>query len=535
MVAFWALVWCLLVQSAAGAEAYLSVEPRQLRVGQIAQARVVLTDAKADSPPVIPDSISLRASYVGSSSRSQMTPQGLSGYTHYNYRIIPLSVGEFELGPVSVQVNGAAIKTEAVSLTVRAAAIQKDEKLRIQADFSSREAWEGQVVLYHYSLASEYPVQQAPSWDLDDFSSLRPPREGDRPQSVDTRNEEGKELQVIERWIPLVVMGSHDRDFRAPLAQVVVQPVPGSRPEARLLIGEPSALKVRALPPTVTEFSGLVGEFTVHSELDRTALKAGESALWRVRIEGNGTLESLELPKLSAELPVQVYEGAVTASAAVVGGQYQAKMVSERTIVPVKEGRMELPDLILRSFSPEKEAYVDHILSFPILEVAPGAVGAGAAVSFAPTVDPSDLLPTPDPMKPLRSPMRTTPSRFGVGWPWLLVMLALAGLADLARDPYRAWRLWRARKAEAEVLPPTALELLEALPVEAAARLGGAERALRIVAADLPSGPSGEAAKRRHQELLDRLHRIRFAGTPAENCIEEIRAFVIDTSKGAEG
>jgi hypothetical protein len=535
VVAFLAVLWCVLMHPALGAEAYLSVEPKELRVGQIAQARVVLTDAKADNPPSIPDSLNVRASYVGSSSRNQMTPQGLSGYTQYNYRIIPLAAGDFQVGPVSIQVNGSPVQTQAVSLRVRKAPVKKDEKLRLQAGFIPSEAWEGQVVLYHYSLASEYPIQQAPSWDLDDFSSLRPPRDGDRPQRVDTRNEEGKELQVIERWMPFVVMGAQDREFRAPLAQIAVQPPTGGRPEARLLIGESTTLPVRPLPPIEAEFSGLVGEFTVHSELDRTALKAGESVLWRVRIEGNGTLESVDLPALPPEVPVQVYDGSVTATAAVVDSAYRAKLITERTIVPVQEGRLELPTLILRSFSPEKGAYVEHPLSFPVLEVAPGAVGAGAALSFAPTAEPSDLLPIPDPLQPIRSPMRSRGFQLAASWPWLLALLALAGLGELAREPIQALQRWRSQRAKTEVVPPTALEVLDSLPADLGSRLSAAERALRVVGTQLPKGPSGEAARRRHQALVDRLHRVRFAGAPAENCIDEIRSFIRDNEKGVTG
>jgi hypothetical protein len=526
------MLWCFALQVAAGAEAYLAVEPKRLSVGQAAQARVILMGDQADSPPVIADSVSVRASYVGSSSRSQMTPEGLSRYTQYNYQIIPLAAGEFEIGPVSLWVNGVRIETESVSLSVRAAPLREDENLWVENGFVPSAAWEGQVVVYHYLLASEYPIHQAPTWDIDDFSGLRAPRDGDRPQRVDTRVVDGEELQVIERWMPLVVMGSQDRDYRSPLAQVAVQTVPGQRPQTRLLIGEGTTLNVSPLPPTKEVFSGLVGEFSVSTELDRVALRAGESVLWRVQIEGNGTLESFEIPNLPEDLPVQVYDGSVTASAAVVDGHYRAKMVIERTIVAVEPGRIQLPELVLRSFSPVAGAYVDHRLSFPVLEVAPGVIGSGAPVSFAPAAGPIELLATPDPLRPLRSPMRTHRAWLSLNWPWLLGFLGLVGLAELGKEPYRALQRWRALRAAAQVLPPTAVELVRSFPADSEERLGKAERALRLAAAELGTDDSGAEARRRYESLLDRLHKVRFAGAPPENCIEEIKSFINDNAKG---
>ena len=76
------------------------------------------------------------------------------------------------------------------------------------------------------------------------------------------------------------------------------------------------------------------------------------------------------------------------------------------------------------------------------------------------------------------------------------------------------------------------MELVDDLPPEPEARLSRAERALRLVGAELDTGASGEMARLRYQDLLDRLHRVRFAGAPPENCIEEIRSFIDDNGKG---
>ena len=120
-------------------------------------------------------------------------------------------------------------------------------------------------------------------------------------------------------------------------------------------------------------------------------------------------------------------------------------------------------------------------------------------------------------------------------WPWLLAFLALAGLVELAREPLQALQRWRSQRAIKEVAPPTALEVLDSVPADSGARLSAAERALGVVATLLPKGPSGEAARQRHQALIERLHRVRFAGDPAENCIEEIRSFVREVEQGVTG
>ena len=82
-----------------------------------------------------------------------------------------------------------------------------------------KEAFEGQVVVFRYALVSEPTILKAPNWDLDEFAGLRPPRDGDRPQNVDIVREGGTDMQRIERWMPMVVMGGQDRTYRSPIAK----------------------------------------------------------------------------------------------------------------------------------------------------------------------------------------------------------------------------------------------------------------------------------------------------------------------------
>ena len=107
MVSWLSVLLLTLLQAAYAVDVHLAIDPSELSVGQAGSARVIVVGGQADSPPVIRDTGTVRFSYVGSSSRTQMTNQGISSYTQYNYQIIPLEVGQFEIGPVLVAVAGA--------------------------------------------------------------------------------------------------------------------------------------------------------------------------------------------------------------------------------------------------------------------------------------------------------------------------------------------------------------------------------------------------------------------------------------------
>ncbi|MBT3223681.1 MAG: hypothetical protein HN348_31805, partial [Proteobacteria bacterium] len=196
------------------ARAQLMVDTRTLEVGQRAQMHIIVVDGTSRSVPrvEVPDGFSARFSQQ--STRTSSNLAGVTRITEYQFSLLALHEGVFELGPFQLEVDGTLMTTNTVSITVEPSPEEEGEQIAVEAFFDVAEAWEGQVVVYGYRLRTRTEIVGSARWEHDALDGLRPPREGDRPQREFVIEDESGPIRVIERHMPFLAVSTGPLRYR---------------------------------------------------------------------------------------------------------------------------------------------------------------------------------------------------------------------------------------------------------------------------------------------------------------------------------
>lgn len=533
------LLW--VAAAAQAAQVQLVVEPTRLVQGQTGTARLLIVLEGREHfdtglVPPLPTGHGLRASYAGTQSQVQRINLGqMTRVLQYQYTLAAGAEGDWEVGPVELKMaDGTVQRAEAVSVHVseRPAEAAKETSVTAVlhttrpagADGAPR-AWEGQVLTYERRVESRSP-QTRVSWSDPNLEGLRPVHLG-APEERRFRIEDPDgTVDVIRAVYPLVATGLGHHDLGPATATIQVPSRGGGSffgLRTEVLMSDPVVLDVDKLPSAPPGFSGLVGDFTLSSRLDATRVVTGQSVPWTLVLTGDGSLEGAELPPFEAP-GFSVYDSNPRVEARVEGEGYLSSATFSRVLVPTEVGEVDLPDLDLVVFSPSKGAYEHLRVDLPTLVVEQGKEGDGAVTTFGQA--PVDGAADPDvPRPPMAWGRATAPSLRPVLVPALLAALA-PGLGLLLKDIVSAV-VARRRSRVVEDRPPTAAELLAALPTEPGERLAVLDHALRLCEA-----ATSDPAEIR--ELRKRLGRVRFGGGEPDPSLEEdIRRLVLRVHREA--
>lgn len=153
----------------------------------------------------------------------------------------------------------------------------------------------------------------------------------------------------------------------------------------KTLKSNPLVINVRPLPEEgkPADFSGAVGTFTFHSEVDNTRLKTNDALNLKCTITGRGNLQLID--KLNVTFPpdFETYDPKVTSDIQTTAAGITGSQVFEYLMIPRKPGKFVLKPVTFSFFDLEKKKYVT--LSSPQfnLEVEKGSGDQGAAMTYS--------------------------------------------------------------------------------------------------------------------------------------------------------
>ena len=129
---------------------------------------------------------------------------------------------------------------------------------------------------------------------------------------------------------------------------------------SKTLVTKKSQLKIKPIPlkGRLNNYRGMIGDFTVKSELTTKKLKVGETTTLTITIEGFGLLDGAKVPDLNLPKSVKVYAD----KPELKEGKHPDKGVYSRKVykfalVPTKEGEIDLGKYEESFFSPEKKTF----------------------------------------------------------------------------------------------------------------------------------------------------------------------------------
>ncbi len=304
-------------------------------------------------------------------------------------------------------------------------------------------------------------------------------------------------------------------------------------------VGNPLTIKVKPLPPGAPPgfVPANVGNFQLSAELSSLTAELGSPVTLRVKLEGQGNMKEVVLPRATAPSALKLYEPTSQERISAVHDRIQGKRSQEYLVMAQQTGTFEIPSLAFSYFDPESHRY-ETVRTQPLsLTVTPGESGAlraaGPAGGLPDTV--RNVLPA-GALRPLRLEARfQTPTPVWrrplfvaavVVPPAAWVLLSLVGVVRARRarrDPVseqrRGTRAARGRLAAAARLRDTGTDGAFSEEVERAvtafleARLGAGLSGFtrdalrtRLTLAGAPEALTQDAAR-----VLDTCDAVRFA------------------------
>lgn len=540
-----------LVAQAANAELRLDIET--FGVGQAIGMSVIVQNGNPRGVPQFESPDALRVTYTGQSTTTSIVNGQVESYVKFRFEIAAQEEGSYTVGPARVQVVDRRGKTYEIETGRAALQVKPGTKggntaaVEVTTAFQQSSAWLGEVVLYEYGLRSRREIQGG-RWFGHPADGLRPPRDGQRDERKYQVQDAAGRIYVEEVAEPRVVTEVGPLAWDAPALELDLVAAGESRrgvfrlfqrTERYVVTGSDLNLEVRPLPSPPPGYSGLVGDFSLRSGLERDRVRVGDSVRWTVELIGDGTLEGYALPEPGKIDGAQVYDGATSAHATVKRGAYRAVARFERTIVPTREGTVELPPLQVVVFSPDEGRY-KTLASKPVqLTVRPGENGEVDLQSFA--SDPSALVPEVEDNGPRPAWTRGRDTRLPwlEGMPFALALLAspsLVLLGLLAGDSLRSWQAARAASEQPREATPS--ERLALLPTDTEPRLAELDAILRLALArrggvsvaeldrDAVLGGLDPDLRDRIVLVTQKLDRARFAGAEIGDPADDVRTLV---------
>lgn len=340
---------------------------------------------KTEADPVIRGLNPFLVSRGGTSSRVEIINNRVNSHLDYTYFLQPKKAGTFTIGPAEIVIKGRTYRSGTAVLKVSQppeTAGADRGPLFLTAELSSNDVVVEEQTVYTLKLHRQVRVGNL-SLSLPDLENAVFKQLGEPTEFTSVYN--GRQYQVLRVRYALILSreGTHalqparmnmtlyQQGRRSPF-NLFDDPFSTGRPVT--VTGEPLEIRVRPFPEQgrPSDFSGLVGRFTVTSRLTPDRVKAGESATLTVELKGTGNVNripDLAFPELAH---TKVYADQPVLDVKVSDQGFTGSKVMKWALVPEKEGSYTLPPLSVSFFDTKSRTYRRLQTPAHALQVLPG-------------------------------------------------------------------------------------------------------------------------------------------------------------------
>lgn len=134
---------------------------------------------------------------------------------------------------------------------------------------------------------------------------------------------------------------------------------PFGRTVRKVIATNPLTFNVKSLPETgkPANFSGLVGNFRLQVDLDKTNIKANEALSYRVRLTGSGNMKSFNDLPVGFPASFEVYEPKIKDDINRSGSNLASTRELEYVLIPRTSGQYRIKPLEISFFNPNSRSY----------------------------------------------------------------------------------------------------------------------------------------------------------------------------------
>ena len=314
----------------------------------------------------------------------------------YTYIIQPKQKGEFNIPPATIEIGGKIIKSNTVKVIVLSAVdIPKNpndpnyiaqQNIHLVAELSKSQPYVGESVYVEYRLyfsdnvgIYDNAITEAPQYN--GFWNQEIKRNG-TPVKTGMYNGERYRYAVLHK--ALLVPTKNGRLTIDPMKMDIIVAVPTGRADffgnvitkqvRREFSSAKKVVRAKALPLTnkPENFTGAVGDFYFDVSLNKGSLKANESSLIKVEVNGKGNLKLFELPKIETPEELEIYQPERKERISVTSSGINGSVSDTYTVVPEFKGKYKIPKTSFSYFDPKEKTYKTIITDDLYVDVLEG-------------------------------------------------------------------------------------------------------------------------------------------------------------------
>ena len=374
--------WSALTLNAFGEniQVLATVDRTQITLEDSIQLSVTIKGTQNTPPPELPSLPNFRITSGGTSASTQIVNMERSISITHNYRLTPMNIGQFKIGPARIRANKKVYLTQPINILVKksTAPIQTGNRpVFLEATASKKEAYVGEQLIYSFKLF--YRVE-AKNFDLNmpfGASHFQKEELGKAKSYQSVVN--GIQYHVQEVSVALfpikpgkaeippatlefdIYHRPQNRSNGGPFSQFFNDPFfsQGTRAEHKVLRTKPISIEVLQLPEKgkPEESKNIIGNFNIVSNLGKDDLEVGDTTTLTITVSGNGNLRGVSFPEPDLKKLFKIYPDQPEFNQTVIGNQITGKKVFKFALVPLKPGVVKLPAFTLYYFDPTIKDY----------------------------------------------------------------------------------------------------------------------------------------------------------------------------------
>jgi hypothetical protein len=326
----------------------------------------------------------------------------------FTYYIVGKKTGKFTIGPAGIRVGNGVMKSNSVEIEITKGASpsagnqqQKQQNsssssqpgngndLYVKAIVSKASGVVGDQFLVTYKLYSRYSqlnyeLSKAPTFNgfyTEDIALANKPN-GEQ-ESINGQNYLTAEIKKVlvfpqksgKLEIPSIELNCVVRQ-RVQSQSIWDQMMGGGYRDAEVKIKSPAVqldIKAHDAAGKPVDFNGAVGKFDTETNLDRSAVKAGEAVNLRIKISGKGNLKLIDPPVLNLPAELEVYDPQVKDNISVSSAGMNGTRTFEYLIIPRAGGDYNLGPLSFSWYDPDARQYKSEAIQSLQLKVEKGS------------------------------------------------------------------------------------------------------------------------------------------------------------------
>lgn len=346
------------------------------------------------SPPAFNNFLIL--SGPNQSTSMQIINSAISASKTYSYYLRPKSLGKYSIGSASINLNGKIYKTEPITIEVIKGSVKPNnsqspsqisksdiaDNLFIRAAADKKKVFQGEQVTITYKLytrlniASQMSINKLPQYQGFWVEELTTPNS----ISFNTEVVNGKQYRVgVLKKVALFPSRTGNLSVTPFELNVPVQLKDKRRSSGNIFddfFNDPffdqvktvdydaksNTLNIEVVPlpdkNVPGTFNGVVGDFTLDSQLDKNSVKTNEAINLKLKIRGSGNIKLIDIPEIKVPTGFEKYDPKVSENINRSGNKISGSKEFNYLLIPRVAGKMEIPSVKFSYFDLSKKEYV---------------------------------------------------------------------------------------------------------------------------------------------------------------------------------